>query len=57
MRKREGESAGFFLLKDGTKSQYVCSVESNEAADIKNILNYGNDEFQHPLPRAQQSSK
>jgi len=35
MRKREEGSAGFSLLKDGTKSQYVCSVESNEADDIK----------------------
>lgn len=26
MRKREEGSAGFSLLKDGTKSQYVCSV-------------------------------
>lgn len=35
----------FFLLEDRTKSQYVCCVESSEAVDIKNILNYGNVNF------------
>lgn len=44
LRLKKG-GALFFLPEDRTKSQYVCCVESSEAVDIKNILNYGNVNF------------